>query len=91
MEIELEEIDHNLSGFEGEIYLEGDKLLVDLDIKKYEFPRRYLFSDDSQVETTKLEVDIIVNSIYFVAESGIEINVFSREMEEFVKESITII
>jgi hypothetical protein len=91
MEIELEEIDHNLSGFEGEIYLEGDKLLVDLDIKKYEFPRRYLFSDDSQVETTKLEVDIIVNSIYFVAESGIEINVFSREMEEFVKELITII
>jgi|AntRauTorckE6833_2_1112554.scaffolds.fasta_scaffold39329_3 hypothetical protein len=90
MEIELEEIDHNLSGFEGEIYLEGDKLLVDLDIKKYEFPRRYLFSDDSQVETTKLEVDIIVNSIYFVAESGIEINVFSREMEEFVKELITI-
>jgi len=90
MEIELEEIDHNLSGFEGEIYLEGDKLLVDLDIKRYEFPRRYLFSDDSQVETTKLEVDIIVNSIYFVAESGIEINVFSREMEEFVKELITI-
>jgi hypothetical protein len=43
------------------------------------------------VETTKLEVDIIVNSIYFVAESGIEINVFSREMEEFVKELITII
>jgi len=91
MKIELEELDHNLSGFQGEIYLEGDKLLVDLDIKQYEFPRRYLFSDDSQVETTKLEVDIIVNSVYFVAESGIEINVFSREMEEFVKELITII
>jgi hypothetical protein len=91
MEIELEEIDHNLSGFKGEIYLEEDKLLVDLDIRQYEVARRYLFSDESMVETEKLKVDIFINSIYFVTEDGREINVFSKEMEEFVKESITVI
>jgi len=91
MEIELEEIDHNLSGFKGEVYLEEDKLLVDLDIQQYEVVRRYLFSDGSVDETEKLEADITVNSVYFVAEDGREINVFSREMEEFVKELITII
>jgi len=91
MEIELEEIDRNLFGFNGKVYLEEDKLIVDLDIRQQELVTRYLFSYDSQTETVRSEAVITVKSIYFVAESGIEINVFSREMEEFVKELITII
>jgi len=91
MEIELEEIDRNLFGFNGKVYLEEDKLIVDLDIRQQELVTRYLFSYDSQTYTVRSEAVITVKSIYFVAESGIEINVFSREMEEFVKELITII
>lgn len=88
MKVQLEEFDHNLLGVDREIYLEDDKLVADISVRqKYTVESGDYFYPETVYHEA---LEIHVNSIYFVTDSGKEINVFSREMVEFVKESIEI-
>lgn len=88
MKIQLEFIDHNELGYEGEVYLEDDRLVADIFVRQYYEVKHGGYESPDEVYHGALGFH--VNSVYFVADNGTQINVFSREMEEFIRESIEI-
>lgn len=88
MTIQLEEIGYNLLGYDGEVYLEDDRLIAEVSIRQeYIVDRGDYFYPET---ISHKDIDVYVNSIYFITNEGKGINVFSREIENFVKESIEI-